>query len=178
MIDTNRRAFMAGSAIAAIAVAIPAAATTAPVDRRAWDFAMARLEATKAASDTYDANVFDPAYNREQAFEASHGLSHQFPDGSYTPNYHERRKALWDTHGKAHCLPDDISDEQERLVEVMCDAEFAVMQTPAPDTAALRWKLDKLFDTGTDPDRGTSAWSADYVAQTMADIARLLPEAR
>jgi hypothetical protein len=60
----------------------------------------------------------------------------------------------------------------------MIEALDVLMGMPSPDLAALRWKLDEVIDADTEADRGTSAWSAGYVAQTMADIARLLPPGR
>lgn len=51
------------------------------------------------------------------------------------------------------------------------NAENALLYAPAPNLAALRWKLDRLLaiDTGE-----TDAWSAEHVAQTVADVERLL----
>jgi hypothetical protein len=70
------------------------------------------------------------------------------------------------------------NDHSEGLTDRMIEALDVLMGMPSPDLAALRWKLDEVIDADTEADRGTSAWSAGYVAQTMADIARLLPEAR
>lgn len=48
-----------------------------------------------------------------------------------------------------------------------------LLATPAPNRAALRWKLDRLLaiDAGR-----TSSWSAVYVSQTVADYQRILGE--
>ena len=129
---------------------------------------MSSYEAAKAASDHYDAVHFFPVWEREQAFERDHGIQWG------TPGFAERRKALQEQHG--YQVPDGVHDGQERLVTVMCDAEEKVLQTPAPDLPALRWKLERIIDADPENGRGTSSWGPDYVAQTMADIARLLPE--
>ena len=70
----------------------------------------------------------------------------------------------------------DADDEEaERLGEALAEAEGALMELPAPDRVALRWKLDKLFE----PEAGdsTPCWSMDYVRQTIADYQRLLGDA-
>lgn len=171
--DTTRRAFIAGSAVATVAASLPVAAfAAAPADRRAWDHAMALYKAAEQASGDYDARVFDPAYAGECAFERAHGLIHRLPDGNFNPGYWERRQALAEQYD--YRVPDHVTEEHERLIALMCDAEKVVHQTPAPDLAALRWKLDKVTDGG----RAFQAWSDDYVAQTMLDIARLLPAGR
>lgn len=47
-----------------------------------------------------------------------------------------------------------------------------LMDMPAPDLAALRWKLEQLHEG----DGGMPAWTAEYIAQTYADVARLMPK--
>ena len=170
--DTTRRALLKAAPSVAIIASMPAtAALAAPItDRGEWNFAMASYEAAKAHSDNYDAAHFFPAWEREQAVEEAHGLVWG------QPGFFEQRKALQEQHG--YQVPDGVHDEQERLVEVMCDAEHAVWQTPAPDLQALRWKLERVIDAEPEKGHGTSSWAPEYVAQTMADIARLLPEGR
>ena len=56
----------------------------------------------------------------------------------------------------------------------MSDAEAALMDLPAPDLAALRWKLDQTLRIDGD---STPCWSAEYVRQTVADFRRLCGEA-
>lgn len=164
MIDTSRRALLAAIPAAAVAVSLPAAAmaATTPADRRAWEHAIARFVAARQASDDYDERIFNPAYDREVAYRRAHGLG-------------------CSSIGNPDTVPDDVNDEHDRLIDVMCAAEEVVLATPAPDLAALRWKLDKLFvldHSGFDPAGSTPCWSAPYVHQTMLDIVRLLPEGR
>jgi hypothetical protein len=67
---------------------------------------------------------------------------------------------------------DEANERYEDLGERVNLAQEALMGMAAPDLAALRWKLDQLHDPGGD----MPAWSAYFVRQTFADIARLLPE--
>ena len=67
---------------------------------------------------------------------------------------------------------DEADDRWEVLGERVAEAECALMDTPAPDLAALRFKLDHLLEP--DSEGSTACWSRDYVAQTIADYQRLL----
>ena len=68
---------------------------------------------------------------------------------------------------------DAQDDKAERLGDQLADAQEVLMKLPAPDMAALRWKLDQVSDKGESWD----SWSDEYVAQLNADIVALLPEA-
>ncbi|MXO85238.1 hypothetical protein GRI38_04270 [Altererythrobacter aurantiacus] len=68
---------------------------------------------------------------------------------------------------------DEADDMAEELCDRVCATHSALMAMPAPDLAALHWKLDQLRDQDGDME----SWAARYVAQTFADIARLLPAA-
>lgn len=63
-------------------------------------------------------------------------------------------------------------DRSEALTERFIETRAALMEMPAPDLAALRWKLEQL----PDPDGSMAAWSADFVRATFADVANLLPK--
>lgn len=52
------------------------------------------------------------------------------------------------------------------------------MDMPAPDLAALRWKLDYITEEARDPQGSLGSYTHKFVAQTLADIARLLPEGK
>lgn len=71
---------------------------------------------------------------------------------------------------------DDADEKAEQLGEAVAEAQRVLMATPAPDLAALRWKLD--YALADDSTESTPAWSMDFIAQMLADIARLLPEGR
>ena len=70
---------------------------------------------------------------------------------------------------------DAADQESDDLGDRLCEVSQALMNVPAPDLAGLRLKLDHLLvEEGSD---STPCWSMDFARQTIADIARLLPEA-
>jgi hypothetical protein len=68
---------------------------------------------------------------------------------------------------------DEKDRRSEELTDRLTDAAAFLMGIPAPDLAALRWKIDYLTDDGADWD----GWEHHYAAQPLADIVRLLPPA-
>lgn len=63
-------------------------------------------------------------------------------------------------------------DRLDQLCDIYCEAEARLMAMPAPNAAALRWKLENLLEADTGG--STAPWSYHYVEQTHRDIARLL----
>lgn len=62
-------------------------------------------------------------------------------------------------------------DRWEALGDEVDEARTALMALPAPDLAALQWKLAHLLST----ENGSVApWSDEYVAMTKTDMVRLL----
>lgn len=72
-------------------------------------------------------------------------------------------------------IPRHIEAEFDRLCDVEQHSRFELMDMPAPDARALRWKLDHLLEA--DWANGVSNWSCDYIRQTRADMSRLLGDA-
>lgn len=68
---------------------------------------------------------------------------------------------------------DRLDARAEELGEMIADAQRTLMDTPAPDLPALRWKLEHLRED----DGNIAAWTASYVEQCFADIARLMGDA-
>ncbi|MGN3974749.1 hypothetical protein [Tsuneonella sp. SYSU-LHT278] len=66
------------------------------------------------------------------------------------------------------------SDECDRLGDAVADALGEVMDMPAPDLAALRWKLNQFRD---ERDGILQGYTASFTDQTFADMARLMPPA-
>ena len=128
---------------------------------------MRRLQDAIALTNDYDRRVWTPAYEAEKAFEKGRGLEHG------KPGYWERRKELLTE--RDYIMPEHISGEYERLVTAQCAEEDALMAMPAPDRAALRWKLDKVMEP--ESDGSTPCWSRDYISQTVRDYQRLLGDA-
>jgi hypothetical protein len=67
---------------------------------------------------------------------------------------------------------DELDERSEAYGNAIAEAQSALMGMPAPDLAALRWKLMQLRDGDDGP---TACYEAGYVAQTFADIDRLMP---
>lgn len=95
--------------------------------------------------------------------------------------YYERlaelAKAADDRDAKVQAIRDRFDmDAADEMAEALGNREYEtqarLMKMPAPDLAALRWKLDLCREE----DGEMAPWGADYIAQTFADIARLLPE--
>jgi len=68
---------------------------------------------------------------------------------------------------------DRLDARAEELGDLIAEHRQRLMDIPAPDLPALRWKLDQLRDENGD----IVQWSAEYVDQCFADVARLLGEA-
>lgn len=68
---------------------------------------------------------------------------------------------------------DAIGEEMEARTDAYCDSRHALMEMPAPNLAALRWKLDYAFAECREG-RSMDCWHADFMAQTIADYQRLL----
>jgi hypothetical protein len=93
---------------------------------------------------------------RDDAFMAEH----------YMPHFHQRQA------DKGHVIPDDIEQAAESLGDHKGDLQDALMGMPAPDAAALMWKLDIAFRV--DQDGSMEPLSGWYISQTIADYRRLL----
>lgn len=217
MIDTTRRAFIAGSAMAAVAASVPAAALALPADRRAWEFAMATYLRAKAEADDFDTELFRihdawkagkptmdgihwraliglaadrdhiaRSMNLDKAwrdFLAAEGRTWWGNSPAATERMKARYRAALDSvqEYRDACERNDeatgmdaANDHSEALTDRMMEALDTLLEMPAPDLAALRWKLDQFMPNDG---HGSSAWDAGYLAQTLADIARLLPPA-
>ena len=73
----------------------------------------------------------------------------------------------------------DAADERaEELGDLLAEAGTVLMDTPAPDLAALRWKLDHITGEAKREDGSLASYTSSYMRQTLDDIARLLPSAR
>ncbi len=77
---------------------------------------------------------------------------------------------------RAHFGMDEAEEKWEALGQRAYEAEWALMNTPAPDALALLWKLEKLL--AADPNGSTDSWAEHAVKQTMSDARRLLSTGR
>lgn len=62
-------------------------------------------------------------------------------------------------------------DDDDSLIDEAGDLITKIMAMPAPDAAALQWKLDYLLNDGGE---STGSYIAEFVAQTVADYHRFL----
>lgn len=167
-LNVNRRALLGGGA-AAIAVGLTATATAAtPMDRSEWEHAVRAYDRAMADCDRYYRKVWLPLSDKIDRIEDAAGLDRT------RYGFWDRRKDFVKANPKLYHDLSAVGDESDRLGDAASDAGEVAMDTPAPDLAALRWKLEQLRD----PDGDLGAWTASYVEQTFADIARLLPEGR
>jgi hypothetical protein len=73
---------------------------------------------------------------------------------------------------EAHAIME--ATESDETMDAWSAAAIAMMNHPAHDLAALRYKLDRLFPVDEDGEE-TSCWAWRYAGQTIRDIRRLLP---
>lgn len=71
-----------------------------------------------------------------------------------------------------------LEDEWAAAGDCLSNARAALLLAPAPDYAAVQWKLDQLFGpeaTGAvgDNDRGIPCWNCELTDAVIADMARL-----
>lgn len=67
---------------------------------------------------------------------------------------------------------DALGNRSEQLAEAEDEAEARLLALPAPDIAALAWKMLQLL-TPDGHDNFTPSWSGEYVAPVLADARRL-----
>jgi len=75
----------------------------------------------------------------------------------------------------SYVTPEHLNDALETLGNAAGETEKTLMDMPAPDRAALRWKLDKVLEV--EPGSFTEGWAEHCVSQTIADYRRLLGDA-
>ncbi|WP_426265139.1 hypothetical protein [Sphingomonas sp. PWP1-2] len=73
----------------------------------------------------------------------------------------------------AEAFEDANSDAAEAADERYAEAIFELLETPAPDNAALLWKAEYLFGETTDKGQDSYSWRADVLASYMADVRHL-----
>ena len=203
-LNTSRRALLS-AALAVPVAAVPAVAAACPITAEtiAWDRLIAAFQQAQRASDHYDETVWHPARDAVEriaprpemtfAVAAANGQIAEFrfhpdrPDeweqsGPQCKKAASQMKEKWRAHrsARASVRLNAIEDEVDRLSDLVCEARWAAIQTPAPHLAALRWKLDQLFglDARGGVDGESPVYTSDVVNDFMADVYRLLPEGR
>lgn len=71
---------------------------------------------------------------------------------------------------------DEVVERDEALSDAAYEARWALFDLPAPDLAALHWKIEHLFVLDRDADESATPWHPDIIATLMADVRRLMPQ--
>lgn len=199
----DRRKLFAGiGAFTLMPIAAVGAAVTRSDRPRAadWDRALEAYNSARHAADRYLRDVYRPmdaeldriAPRPDLWFDvrARDGMSARFfltideldaYSDHMSPVFRDKAaevRTAWLRHvdGRRIVNHAAINDECDRLDQIVDNAEHALLLEPAPDVAALWWKLDHLYGAGagrTEKDDG-DGWSADWVNGFMADANRLL----
>lgn len=158
-------------ALATLSVAsIPTMASAAPMlvcapseqiatDARAWNAAMTHYLKVKADGETYDRLHVEPHY---EAARAKFGAVCVMRGELRWAEYQE-----W----CAVTGSDAISDQWEIMAHAEGGAQTALLEMPAPDMAALRWKLEQTVEA----DGEIVLWSEKIALSIRSDFLRLLP---
>lgn len=153
---TSRRSMLGALAVAPLLASATFASTSPSTE---WDAHWAAYQAAVREHRDFDLHVWTPAYETEEAYNATIGNRHG------TPGYWERRK---ENHSRFWA--DGVEDRMDELSDRVVDRWRRLLRLPAPDKKALRWKLDEaLSDDGP--------LSDETLSVVRADIARLLGDA-
>ncbi|MFC3429954.1 hypothetical protein ACFOKK_08335 [Sphingobium fuliginis] len=152
--------------IAPSIIATPVAASAATglvciptANRGTWDAVMQQFTAAKIAGAEYDRSHVFPLYEAMKAEFGSFALSGEGP-------MRERCLAWRSAHNFGA-----ITDQAEAYADAEYDARVELLRMPAPDLAALRWKLDETF-----ADDEIALWCDDIADAIREDILRLMPK--
>lgn len=129
--------------------------------------AFAALSAVAAAPAIAQASpraAWDAAMARMTKAKAAND---QFNADIWYPAYHREKV------DPAYTIPESVDELSDRLLDAFINAKAELMEMPAPDLAALRWKLDIALEIEENGE--LAPWKAHYVAQTLVDYRRLLP---
>ncbi|CAN5143706.1 hypothetical protein BH10PSE12_BH10PSE12_16610 [soil metagenome] len=195
----NRRDIISAIALAPIAIAVPAAASLT-TKTSVWDRAMADYIAAKGAADQFQADIYDPLYEKLNVIRPEYVIRHTAKNGTIGTyrfnagemgNYaagdwdmyaairpqidaliaqHQRYEAQYVAHDM-----DALNDRLDALVEMECAARAKLLNIPAPHHAAILWKMEILFgEDACGGDEGyTPSWSPEMTGQFFADVRRM-----
>lgn len=97
-----------------------------------------------------------------QVFETAQAEEVAYKRAAWIPAHHAS-----ETGGPE--IPDDVDAKKERLVDARCEAEDALIVTPAPTLSATIWKMEYARKRWED----FSAWPDDWWNAVMSDLRRL-----
>jgi hypothetical protein len=170
-----------------------------PVNHRsAWNRAMTRHEAAKIAGRQFDERVYEPMLNeidlraprpdliihvrraagRTQEYDIDiHELDALAEDEEYGEYVRPLRTAWHDYLSRKQAAEQELNSEAiekrwQELVDEESDAHTDLLMLPAPDLAALRWKLAEVIEPG---DSGhIVCWCDEVRLAIVADYEQLL----
>jgi len=144
-----------------------------------WNAAIARIPPAQAIYEAAgrELDVAESAYNAAKTPEPS-GIILYIRGQSFTPKQsHENLRAAWEAWQKH----DQELQERFNIEPLEAAFEAAVdsfvqtvrdaMALPAPDLAALRWKLDYLLEGSNG---STDSWALSSIEQVKRDMNRLM----
>ena len=132
-----------------------------PIARRDM-LAAALLGGAAFAAPAAAAPSASPWQMAMQRFEAARAAETSFDMQVWSPAY---QAAEMD----AHPIPDHIDAELTRLTDKRCDAEDALIFTPAPHLSAVVWKIEYARIRWED----FSDWPSTWWRAVMSDLSRL-----
>jgi hypothetical protein len=136
-------------------------------DRTAWDAAMQKYLLLKSEEDEFDAHHWTPLYAIEkQCFGEPTGRGR---NGNGWRLNESAEHSVW----KAATNYDAIMERSAELGDAVHDAKWDLLEIPAPDLAALRFKLEDIMNE----EEGVQLYRDEYMAIVIADYRRLLPGA-
>lgn len=159
------------------------AAATFAVTDRLHDNTYAAWRADAPTTDAIDLGEFWPMTAAQVArMDPDKYERERFASGAWFPTeaeatrfraavesvreYHRQIAASEQRHGM-----DAIGERHDADCNVMCDLEAELMAMPAPDIAAIGWKLGRIFEPD---DAGfTSSYGHKYVQPVLDDVRRL-----
>ncbi|WP_167539628.1 hypothetical protein [Sphingobium xenophagum] len=112
----------------------------------------------KADGETFDRERLGPQF---EAARAKFGNKQPMKDAPGWAEYKEWREASG---------YEAVMDRWDLMTQVEGEAHTALLRLPAPDMAALRWKLEQTFDD----DGEIALWSETIALTIRSDFQRLL----
>lgn len=151
-----------------------------PVNETAhdWNEAIARIPAVLAAFEqaSTDLKIAEMAYSAEKTPEPSGAIIYLRGRSIPMEQAHENLKAdwaAWSAHDDAVRVRFGLDSKEQAYADTLASFVGAIrdaMAIPAPDLAALRWKLEHLVDETP----GASIETNESLDVIRADMARLM----
>ena len=169
----TRRTVIMGASVVVAAPSKVSAMVANGGNRAAWDTAMARYLDAKVETERHWREKYGPAHASYLQWVDIEGGAIGSGDG---PDFWRRRAEVVGRYPQMDAF-DTMAREQDRLNEIETLRKWELMATPAPDRAALLWKLDQAFEPDDDSDSDVPGYSKTDLRQTFAEYRRFLGDA-